>query len=98
MVLNPTHEKIPLEYCYTEVTNKNVNKWSAIEFLIQKLNIKQNEVIAIGDNINDKEMLENAEVGVATGNSNPFIKGIANLVVSDNNTDGVAEAIQALIL
>ena len=49
-------EEVPIEYYYTEITNKNVDKWTAIEYLIEKINIKKEEVIAIGDNINDKLM------------------------------------------
>lgn len=82
-----------LQYYYTETTAKNVNKWNAIEKLIEKLNIKKEEVVTIGDNVNDKEMLENAGLGIAMGNSAPYIKEIADVVVSDNNNDGVAEAI-----
>jgi hypothetical protein len=90
--------QVPIEYYYTEITNHNVNKWSAIEFLMDKLQISKDEIIAIGDNINDKEMIENAGLGVVMGNSNPSMKEIADVVVSDNNSDGVAEAIEKYVL
>ena len=90
-------EEVSLEYYYTEITNKNVDKWYAVEYLSNKLNLKQEEVMTIGDNVNDKLMLENAGCGVAMGNSAPYIKEIADLVVSDNNEDGVAEAIEKKI-
>jgi len=86
-------EDIDVEYFYTEIMSLNVNKWNAVSFLIDKLGIKQDEVIAIGDNINDKEMIENAGLGVAMGNSSEYVKSIAKVVVSDNNNDGVAYAI-----
>lgn len=85
---------VPIEFFYTEITNENVNKWEAIKFLIEKLNILPTEVISIGDNINDKEMLENAGMGIAMGNSAPYIKGIAKDVTLDNNENGVAEALK----
>ena len=84
---------VPVEYYYTEIINEHVNKWEAIKFLINKLNIKPEEVMTIGDNINDKEMLENAGLGVVMGNSAPYIKKMGNVVVADNNSNGVAEAI-----
>lgn len=87
-------EEVSLEYFYTEITSKNVDKWFAIEYLINKLNIKKEEVMTIGDNVNDKIMIENAGCGVAMGNSAPYIKEIADVVVADNNQDGVAEAIE----
>lgn len=85
---------VPIEFFYTEITNENVNKWEAIKFLIEKLNILPTEVISIGDNINDKEMLENAGMGIAMGNSAPYIKEIAKDVTVDNNENGVAEALK----
>lgn len=82
-----------IAYYYTEITNENVNKWTALKELIKKLGIKEEEVIAIGDNINDKVMIENAGIGIVTGNSSPEMKKNADEVVSSNNDDGVAEAI-----
>ena len=40
-------EDINIEYFYTEISLKNVDKWTAIEYLISKINIKKEEVIAI---------------------------------------------------
>lgn len=66
-------EEIPIEYYYTEISLKNVDKWNAIEFLIEKLNIKKEEVIAIGDNINDKEMIEKSGLGIVMKGSTPVV-------------------------
>lgn len=90
-------EEVPIEYYYTEITNKNVDKWTAIEYLIEKINIKKEEVIAIGDNINDKLMIKNAGVGVAMGQSNPIIKEMADVVTQDNNNNGVANILNKII-
>lgn len=90
-------EEVPVEYYYTEITNKNVDKWTAIEILIKKLNIKREEVIAIGDNMNDKLMIKNAGIGVAMGQANPKIKEIADVVTQDNNNNGVANILNKLI-
>lgn len=53
-------------------------------------NIKQNEIAAIGDNLNDKSMIHAAGVGVAMGNAIPLIKDIAQVTTKNNNEDGVA--------
>lgn len=90
-------EEVPVEYYYTEITNKNADKWTAIEYLIKKLNIKKEEVIAIGDNMNDELMIKNAGKGVAMGQSNPKIKEIADVVTQDNNNNGVANILNKLI-
>ena len=91
-------EEYPLEYYYTEVSSQNVDKWSAILKLIEKLEIKPEEVMAIGDNVNDKTMLENAGLGVAMGNSAPYIQEMADEVTLDNNSNGVAVSIEKHIL
>lgn len=91
-------EEINIEYHYTEITSQNVNKWNAIHKLADLLKIKQEEIIAIGDNINDKEMIENASVGIVMGNSAPYMKEYADKVVASNNEDGVAEALEEFII
>lgn len=91
-------EEVPVQYYYTEITNKNVNKWCALESIMERLNISREETIGIGDNINDKELIENAGLGVAMGNSAPYIKDMADIVVADNNSDGVLEVLKKYIL
>ena len=90
-------EEVLVEYCYTEITNKNVNKWTALEYIMKEKNIDRSEVVAIGDNINDKEMIEEAGLGVAMGNSTPAIKEVANVEVGTNNEEGVRETFQKYI-
>lgn len=87
-------EDVPIEYYYTEISLKDVDKWKAIEYLANKMNISKDEIIAIGDNINDKEMIENAKVGIAMGQSTPVITEIADFVTSNNNEEGVAKALE----
>ena len=88
-------EDVPIEYYYTEISLKDVDKWNAIEYLANKMNISKDEIIAIGDNINDKEMIENAKVGIAMGQSTPVITEIADFVTTNNNNeDGAAKALE----
>ena len=46
-VIKQGTEDVNIEYFYTEISLKEVDKWTAIEYLINKLNIKKEEVIAI---------------------------------------------------
>ena len=87
-------EEYLISYYYTEISTNDVDKWNAIEFLIEKLNIKKEEVMAIGDNSNDKMMIENSGLGVAMKQSTPSIIEIANEITDDNNDDGVAKILQ----
>ena len=90
-------EDIPIEYYYTEISLKDVDKWNAIEFLMEKMNLKKEEVVAIGDNMNDKIMIENAGLGVAMGGSTPNIINIADYVTTSNNDEGVANVLEKII-
>lgn len=87
-------EKIPIEYYYTEISMKNVDKWNAVENLINKIGIQKEEVIAIGDNINDKKMIEEAGLGISLEGSSPVVTKIADYITLDNNNDGVAMALE----
>lgn len=97
-VISNGSEEVPIEYFYTEITEKNVDKWYALEFLISKLQIDKKEVMAIGDNVNDRKMLEQAGLGIAMKNSTPKITEVANYVTDfDNNNDGAARAIEKFL-
>ena len=90
-------EEHKIEYFYTEVTNKDTNKWTAIKNLANKLKIKEEQIICIGDNINDYEMVKNAGLGIAMKNSALEKQNIADYVTEDNNSDGVGNAIYKYI-
>ena len=90
-------EEIDVEYFYTEISSKNVDKWNALEFLMGKIGIKKEEVMCIGDNINDKKMVENAGVGVSMKNSALSVNEIGDFITEDNNSDGVKIAIYKYI-
>ena len=90
-------EEYKIEYFYTEVTNQNANKWNAIQYLANKLGIQECEIICIGDNINDFEMVKNAGVGIAMKNSALEKQNIADYITDDNNSDGVGNAIYKYI-
>ena len=91
-------KEIFLSYSYAEILAKNTNKWSAINELIGRLGISKDEVIAIGDNFNDIEMIKNAGLGIAMNNGSPFAKEVAKIVAPSNNEDGVAKVIEKFVL
>lgn len=91
-------EEIALEYFYTEISAKDVDKWNALEKLIELMNITKEEVVTIGDNANDIKMLKNAGLGVAMGESAPYVKECANEVTTSNDNDGVAVILEKMFL
>lgn len=91
-------EDILIEYNYTEISKANADKWSAIEHLLPLLKVKQEEVIAIGDNINDKTMIRNAGLGIVMEGSTPVVTELADYITSKNDEEGVARAIQKFVI
>ena len=91
-------EEIPVEYFYTEISASNVDKWEAIEFLRKRMGLAKEEVMTIGDNINDKKMIENAGMGIAMKGSTMEILKIARDITETNDNDGVASALEKHVL
>ena len=81
-----------------EILNKECNKGLGLERMIKVLGIKKEEVIAIGDESNDYEMIKFAGLGVAMGNANPMIKEISDYITDTNDNDGVAKVIEKFVL
>lgn len=91
-------ETFEISYAYTEVSAQNVDKWEAIKYILEQDKLTQEEVIAIGDNINDKIMIQNAGLGIAMKDSSPVVKEVANIVTEQsNNEDGVANTLKSII-
>lgn len=78
---------------YYEIIPKGQNKGTGLEMLCNITGIKRENVIAMGDNENDIEMLEYAGLGVAVGNATDSVKKIADLITVTNNEDAVAKII-----
>ena len=87
-------EDVPIEYYYTEISAKDVDKWNAIKILAEKLNINSEEIVCIGDNINDKKMIEKSALGIAMKGSTPDIIKIAKCITETNDNDGVAMVLE----
>lgn len=74
-----------------EINNNKYDKWSSILFLAKKYKIKKENIITIGDNLNDYKMIKNANHGVAMINGLDEVKAIANYITKyDNNNGGVS--------
>ena len=80
------------------VLRKGCSKASGVVALAHQLGIPMEQVMAIGDNMNDIEMLTNAGWGVAMGQAIPSVVAIADAVTTSNAEDGVAVAIERYIL
>ncbi|OCQ94246.1 hydrolase [Nostoc sp. MBR 210] len=84
---------------FFEATNPAVNKGAAVRYFAEELlGLQKNNVMAIGDNFNDVEMLEYAGIGVAMGDAPTEVQAIAQWIAPSVEKDGVAIAIQKFLL
>ena len=81
-----------------EVNAIGVNKAKAIEVVCEKLGITMDEVMAVGDSLNDIAMIKSAGFGVAMGNAQEVVKETADWVTATNIEHGVAKAIHKWVL
>lgn len=81
-----------------EIFNKSCNKGTAVSELANMFNISREEVICIGDQQNDLEMIKYAGLGVAMGNAIDQVKEIADYITDTNDNNGVAKVIRKFVL
>lgn len=79
---------------YAEVTVTGLSKAVGIETVISHLGIPREQTIAIGDSMNDIEMIQYAGFGIAMGNAVDEIKDAADLVTDHVDNDGLSKALK----
>jgi Cof subfamily protein (haloacid dehalogenase superfamily) len=80
-----------------EFMSAGICKGEALKFVSLYQNIPLDRVMAIGDNINDIEMIQAAGFGIAMGNAIPELKEKADWITADNDEDGLALAIEKIL-
>ena len=80
-----------------EVMAQDANKGAILLELAERLHIRTDEILAIGDSENDVAMLQTAGVGVAMGNAKEHVREIADVVAPDNEHDGVAWTVERVL-
>ncbi|WP_217588466.1 Cof-type HAD-IIB family hydrolase [Lentibacillus saliphilus] len=81
-----------------EVNPKGVSKASALKRVCREIGITMDQVMAVGDSLNDMKMIQESGIGVAMGNAQEAIKKAADTMTDTNDHDGVAKAIQKYVL
>lgn len=83
---------------FFEAANPLVNKGAAVRYLAEEvLGLQAENVMAIGDNFNDVEMIEYAGIGVAMGDAPPEVQSFAQWVAPSVEANGVAAAIEQFL-
>ncbi|MCD9024098.1 Cof-type HAD-IIB family hydrolase [Cohnella silvisoli] len=83
---------------YLEFLHPEGTKGHALRFLAAHYGIPMEETIAMGDAMNDHEMIETAGLGVAMANAVPALKEIADYITLSNNDDGVKHVLEKFVL
>lgn len=79
-----------------EILPGGVNKGTGLEELAELLSVNLSDVIAVGDSMNDIEMIQRAGLGVAVGNAQEEVKKAADLVVKGERYRGLQDLFQIL--
>jgi hypothetical protein len=80
-----------------EVFVRGVNKWAGLNWLAESHDIPAEQVAAIGDQVNDIQMIEGAGCGIAMANAIPQVRQLARYTTASNDQQGVAVAIDRLL-
>jgi Cof subfamily protein (haloacid dehalogenase superfamily) len=81
-----------------EILPAGVTKGTAVDFILDYLNILPQKTMCFGDNCNDLDMIQRAGIGVAMGHAPEDVRRGADYVTGTNDEDGVAHAIQKFAL
>jgi Cof subfamily protein (haloacid dehalogenase superfamily) len=81
-----------------EITTKGISKSNGIKRLAKLLDISHNNIIAVGDGINDIDMIKAAGIGIAVGNACAQLKAVADIVTEDIENGGILKAFKELKL
>ena len=81
---------------YLDIVSGGVSKGLALQMLADKLGIDHAKTIAVGDNMNDIDMLEKAALGIAVANAEELVKEAADYVVCSNNDGAIADVLDLI--
>jgi len=90
-------EYVPRDLCIVDVLNQGCSKGHALDRWARHRGIPREQVMAIGDNYNDVEMLEFAGLPVIMGNASQDLKQHGWTVTLSNEESGVAAAIDQVL-
>jgi 5-amino-6-(5-phospho-D-ribitylamino)uracil phosphatase len=80
-----------------EVAPAGVTKWSAIRRVAHQWGCSDEEICAVGDDVNDIPMIRAAGLGVAMGNALPEVKAAADRIAPSHDEDGLVRVVDWLL-
>jgi Cof subfamily protein (haloacid dehalogenase superfamily) len=85
------------DLCILDILNRECSKGHALKRLALERGISREQIMAIGDNHNDLEMLEFAGVAVVMGNASNELKQNGWMITGSNEESGVAQAVEEIL-
>ena len=79
-----------------DLIDKKTSKGAALEKLTTLCGFKLSDVIAIGDNMNDIEMIKTAGIGIAVANANQQVINAADFCGKNHDEDAISHVIELL--
>lgn len=80
-----------------EVFDPAVNKWEGVKLVAERHGVLPEQIVAIGDDVNDLPMIQQAGLGVAMGNARPEVLAVAKRVIGSNAEEGLAQFLEELV-
>lgn len=80
-----------------EIFDPAVNKWEGVKLVAARHGVALEQIIAIGDDVNDLPMIRHAGLGVAMGNARPEVLAVAKRVIGSNAEEGLAQFLEELV-
>lgn len=81
-----------------EIIHPKASKWQALQQLADQEGIAPEQIMAVGDDWNDLEMIRHAGLGIAMGNAPDGVQAVADHVTASNAEDGLAQALNHFVL
>uniref|UniRef100_UPI00402A31F7 HAD hydrolase family protein n=1 Tax=Candidatus Scatousia sp. TaxID=3085663 RepID=UPI00402A31F7 len=97
------HEKYPELYVvkstpyFCEIGSADAKKSNGVQYLAKEWGIQKEEILAIGDQDNDIELLKAGGIAVAMGNATPQLKACADYITDTVENDGFVKAIEKFV-
>jgi Cof subfamily protein (haloacid dehalogenase superfamily) len=81
-----------------EIVPAGASKWQGLQYIAAQQGIAAEEIIAIGDDHNDLDMIRYAGLGIAMGNAIAEVQAAADVVTGSNAEDGLVQALARFVL
>lgn len=95
--MEDTLEVVVSANIWLDISVKGQSKGTAMQYLQEWLSLEEQECMAIGDYLNDYELMKTVKYSVAMANAHPKLKEICRYVTHSNDEDGVMKVLHQVL-